>query len=126
MVTALTSSVAFEAAILRKPAMTVGNAGFNLLPATMLRNCRDLTRLQAEIPEFLATHAHDEATLRRYVAAALRASVGVNFYSGLLGRSGVHSDAVSDFDRDIGILTEHLLGLARRPQTGTPAGMAPW
>jgi hypothetical protein len=125
MVTALTSSVAFEAAILGKPAMTVANAGFNLLPPTMLRNCRDLTRLQAEIPQFLATHAHDEAALRRYVAATLRASVGVNFYSGLLGRSGVHSDGTSGFERDIGVLANHLLDLARRPLP-SGQGAASW
>lgn len=126
LVTVLTSSVGQEAALLGRPVLTLGPCPFNLLPETMVRRVVDLTVLPETIRELLAAHRADEQALEAYVAALLDCSVGVNFYTGLLGRTDAHADHSADRDADVAKLSDFLLQQAGIAPSAVPSNAARW
>jgi hypothetical protein len=115
LVTILSSSVGLEAAIMRKPVLTFGRCAFELLPQTMVRAAGGLRDLHEDVRALLEGHVHDETALEAYIAAIYDCTVGVNFYSTLLGRSGVHSDESTSFDKDIAELAAFCASAVQRP-----------
>lgn len=109
LVTVVCGSVALEAMFLGTPAVALGPLPMEVLPPTMYRRVGDLTRLQAEIADLLATARFDDTVLEAYVAAVLETSAPVNLYSSLLGRPGVHSVGASAFDENVQLLSDHIV-----------------
>jgi hypothetical protein len=126
LVSILSSSVGLEAAIIRKPVLVFGRCAFELLPATMVRVVGNLRDLTEDIQWLLVNHKHNEAALEAYIAAIFDCTVGVNFYSSLLGRSGVHADNVSTFEGDIAELANFCIREQGAPQPRTPEFVAAW
>ncbi len=122
LVTVLASSIALEAAMLRRPALTFGHVPFNALPDSMVRRCADLTRLPHAVRDLIETHHHDEHSLEAYVAAVLELSVGVQFYTTLLGRKGAHAERSASFDEEIVRLAAYTV---RRLDPGGILGTSP-
>jgi hypothetical protein len=122
LIATISSSVALEAAMLGRPAVSLGHGPFNLLPPGMVRRCADPHLLPETIAAALAEHRPDEAALEAYVAAILEISVGVNLYSNLLGRQGAHADEARAFDADIALLADYT---AERLRQHLPAAPAP-
>jgi hypothetical protein len=124
LVTVLSSSVALEAAIMRTPVLSLGRCAFELLPPTMVRVAGNLRDLAADIGSLLQEHAHDESALEAYIAAIYDCTVGVNFYTTLLGRSDGHADQATSFGADIAALAdfcvEALKAPPRYPSSGVP------
>ncbi|MBI2998205.1 MAG: hypothetical protein HYY46_07075 [Deltaproteobacteria bacterium] len=93
LVTVISSSVAFEAVMLKKPVATLGRAPFNILPRSMVRHVQDPDRLGCEIRDLLEFYRYDEAALLCYIATVMKYSVPVDWYSRLLGRREAYREA---------------------------------
>lgn len=91
LVAVISGGVGFEAAIRRLPVLHFGHVPFEHLPDGMMRRVDDLFELPAMIQAALTAHTHDEEALVRYVAAVMRESVAVDWYTTLLGRAGVRA-----------------------------------
>jgi hypothetical protein len=103
LVATIAGSVGLEAAVRGRPVVTFGNTPYELLPDTMVRRARDLSRLGDLMHDLCATYRMDEDSLERYFAATIDMSDRINLYSTLLGRQGVHvpGDTVPTFDEDV-------------------------
>jgi len=86
LVTSIAGTIGFEGAMLKKPVMTLGACPFNCLPKNMVRNVKAPDELGGEIRDLLDNYCYDETALMCYVAAVMKTSVPVDFYSRLLGR----------------------------------------
>ncbi|MCF8031895.1 MAG: hypothetical protein K9K66_00105 [Desulfarculaceae bacterium] len=95
----IAGSVGFEALLLQKPVITLGNAPFNCLPDSMLRQADRPLELSAQVAGLLAGHRHDEAALLAYLGAMMDASLPLDWYSLMLGRQGVHVVGAQGDDR---------------------------
>lgn len=91
LIAVIAGSVGFEALMLRRPVLTLGNAPFNCLPESMLRHAPQALRLSQEVAALLAGHQHDEKALLAYLGAVMDNSCPVDWYSLFLGRQGVHT-----------------------------------
>jgi hypothetical protein len=109
LVVVIAGSVALDAAILKIPAITLGEVPFNLLPSGMIRRNRDFSRLHEDIAELLTSPSHDERALEAYVAAVLESSAGIHWYSVLLGRSDGHKVRETGFDQELEKLADYTL-----------------
>ena len=107
LVAVITGSVALEALILQKPAITFGDCPFNVLPPTMVRRCADLRELPALVARMLDEHRHDEGALAAYVAAVFGMSASVNLYSVLLEKKGVYAERPAVFADELGKLADY-------------------
>ena len=133
LVSNIAGSVGLEALILGKPVLAFGQTPYELLPDTMMRRAGALGELGETIDGLLRDHHHDEAALTSYIAAVMRRSVSLDFYTNLLGRVGYgvggqeRSDEVQALARYT--LETHRLvsgkAEASTPATGVLEGMAP-
>ncbi len=97
LVSIICGSVGLEAVMMKKPVVVLGHAPFNFLPDSMVTYCKNLDNLGIDIFELLENHHHDEDALIAYISAVISLSVPVDFYSRLLGRTGVFRD-----EKDLG------------------------
>lgn len=99
LVAVIAGSVGFEALMLGRPVLTLGNAPFNCLPPGMLRQVTQPLALSQAVAGLLAEHQHDETALLAYVSAVMDNSCPVDWYSLFLGRRGVHTVGKEEGDR---------------------------
>ena len=99
LVSIICGSIGLEAVMMRKPVIVFGHAPFNFLPDTMVKHCKNLDQLGIDIFELLENHQHDENVLIAYISAVFSLSVPVDFYSRLLGRTGVFRDGKDQKER---------------------------
>jgi hypothetical protein len=123
LITIISGSVGLEALMLQKPVIHFGRVPFGMLPDNMIRYAKNLDRLAWDICELLHNHRHDEEALAAYIAAVMRLSVPVDFYSVLLGRRGVYrpgsrDDVASTRDLQIRKLAEYLVWCVSQSETG--------
>ena len=128
LVAVLTGSSGIEAAVLKRPVVTLGPTMVNLLPDTMVAHCRDLTQLPEAIARLMAEHRHDEASLERMFAAIASNTTKVNLYSGLLGRSETYAPETHHREDELDRLAAFTLARAKQPYAEVPAGIesGPW
>jgi hypothetical protein len=91
LITVISGSIGFEGLMMKKPVAVLGRAPCNYLPDTMIRHIEKPGRLGEEIFNLLENHDHVETALVCYVAAVMRESVPVDFYTRLLGRKGAYN-----------------------------------
>jgi len=115
LVTIIAGSIGFEALVLKKPVVALGRVPFIFLPSSTIRHVVNPDSLGENIRDLLERHKHNEAALLCYIAAVMKDSVPVDFYSRLLGRQGVYRphDGESDQRRQENHRTAHLHILAR-------------
>jgi len=123
LVSVISGSVALEAIMLRKPVIHFGQVPFGCMPNSMIRRIINLDDLPFEIGDLLKNYAHDEDALSAYIAAIIRSSVRVDFYSVLLERKGVFRPDITDEENakrkhQIQRLTEYLLQKCSLPESG--------
>ena len=109
----ISGSVGLEALMLRKPVITLGRAPFNFLPDSMLRYVDKPDELGLAVRELLTGHQHDEKALKAYMAAVMRDSCPVDFYTRLLKRQGAFSahrggDPEEERRRQLGLLADYM------------------
>ena len=91
LITVIAGSICFEASILKKPAIILGQTPYNFLPNNMIRHADNPDRLGYEIRDLLENYEYNETALLSYIAAVIKKSVPVDFYSKLIGRKGLYS-----------------------------------
>jgi len=96
IVTVVSGTIAFEAILMKKPAITLGDCPFNCLPKYMVRNVRILEEMGYEIKDLLKTYKYDEKSLICYIASMIQNSVPIDFYLRLLERTIFWSDNKDD------------------------------
>jgi len=102
LITVIAGSIAFEGLMLKKPVVVLSRAPFNFLPPTMIRAVKDPGDLGFEIRDLLERYQVDEKALLCYIAAVMKESVPVDFYSRLLGRRGVYAPSGTNEDHSRG------------------------
>jgi hypothetical protein len=109
LVCVLSSSVGLEAVILEKPVLCFGHCGFELLPKSMVEVVGRFRDLQKIIAGLIERHIHDETALEHYISAVYDCTVGVNFYTTLLGKTYGNSMLCTDYDVDVTKLVNFIL-----------------
>ncbi len=100
LVTIIAGSIGLEALILKKPVVVLGRTPYNFLPNSMIRYSDSPDRLGNDIRHLLENYGYNEKALLSYIAAAMKDSVPVDFYSKLLDRKGVYSSGSIEGDSD--------------------------
>lgn len=90
LVSTIAGSIGLEAVLLRKPVMTFGFTPYEILPDDMVQRVNNLDTIGETIAKLLTDYQYDERAIIGYVAAVMKESVGIDFYSGLLGKQGVY------------------------------------
>ncbi len=91
LITTIAGSIGFEALMIRKPVVVLGRTPFSILPTNMIRHADSPDHLGNDIRDLLEKHKPNEQALLSYIAAVMKDSVPVDFYSKLLGQKGVYS-----------------------------------
>lgn len=125
LVTVITGSVALEAAILGIPVVTFGDCPYNALPSHLVQRCADLRSMPVLLAQMAVRRSIDDAELEAYVAAVFETSVGVNLYTGLLGKLGAHADRRTAYNEDIDRLASYALECLT-PVAARSAAAARW
>ncbi len=108
------SFIGFEAAVYRKPVISLGTPIFSIFPRSMVRHVRDFGQLYSEMEDLLKNHRHQERSVVNFVAVALRGGVPVNFFTSHLkkqGRYGKELDlesAKESFSRFTAYTVQHI------------------
>ena len=112
----VSSWVGFEAALHRRPVVTLARRSFNVLPATMIKHVEDPRRLFQAVASAMADYQYDEGALVAFVAANLAGSVHLDFYSRFLGKRGRHhvGEAPQSTERQLDELTAHTIGRVKQ------------
>ncbi|MBW1681864.1 MAG: hypothetical protein JRJ35_12420 [Deltaproteobacteria bacterium] len=90
LVCIISGSIGLEALVMKKPVVHLGRVPFEILPDRMIQRIRDPEQTAAVVQEMLSSHRHDEDALVSFIGAVIDLSVPVDFYSILLGRTGVY------------------------------------
>lgn len=115
LVVTIAGSVGFEALLLKKPVIIFGQTPYEMLPASMLRKVTNLNKLSQTISDLIANHRHDERALLDYIAATMKESVPIEFYTKLLGRSAQYATAaLTDREEHVTRLADYTLKMAQK------------
>lgn len=85
--------VGFEALMVGKPVLVLGDASFSVLPETMVRKIGALSDVASELRDLLVNFKQDNNILKAFVAACMSVGCSVNLYSELLAKPGRNSAA---------------------------------
>ncbi len=80
--------VGFEALMIGRPVLVLGDVAFSILPRHMVRKIEALSDFSGQLEDLLKTFCRDEAALCAFVAACMEEGVAVNLYSDLLAKPG--------------------------------------
>lgn len=100
LITIISGAIGFEALMLKKPVVVLGQASFNFLPKSMIRHADSPGRLGNDIRDLLEHYEYNEEALLSYISAVIKESVPVDFYSKLLGRKGTYSPTPAKGDHE--------------------------
>jgi hypothetical protein len=90
----------------------------------MVRRCADLRELPLLIRSMIDGYQSDEVALEAYVAAVLELSQGVNWYSVLLEKKGVHSERSAEYAEEVEQLARYTLACINGGADAPPAPAA--
>ncbi|RLB80746.1 MAG: hypothetical protein DRH17_11090 [Deltaproteobacteria bacterium] len=111
IVVAISTFVAFEAVIYKKPAIMLGGPRpFTILPNSMIRYVNSPNDLACEIDDLLKTYEFQEKSLIHYIAATMKGSVAIDLFTTLLKKKGRYGDADADsFDEEIDKMSKYTI-----------------
>ena len=109
LVVVITGNIGLEAASAGKPVIVLGETDYSVLPPHMLRTCRNLYDLSADIRALLSTFRLDENALKRFLAAVVAGAVPVDLYSVLLRKPERFRSKEADFETDMRRLARYVV-----------------
>ena len=109
LVTVLSSSVGFEAALNEKPVLTFGDTSFEILPNSMVLRNKNLFNLKKDIKFLVESYSYNEGALISFISAIYNTGVNVNFYSDLLQKKKAYKTSSSSFDQQIHKLSRYVI-----------------
>jgi len=101
--------VGFEALMIGKPVLVLGDVAYSKLPHDMLRQIGPLSEVSSQLEDLLKTFFRDESALRAFVAACMGEGVAINLYSDLLAKPGRNRTAETDIEIQYADLTGMLV-----------------
>ena len=113
IVVVITGNIGLEAASAGKPVVVLGETDYAVLPSHMLRTCRNLYDLSADIRSLLSSFRLDAMALERFLAAVVAGAVPVDLYSVLLGKPGRFRSEEADFEADMRRLARYAVDRIR-------------
>lgn len=113
IVVVITGNIGLEAASIGKPVVVLGETDYAVLPSHMLRTCRNLYDLSADIRSLLSGFRPDETALERFLAAVVAGAVPADLYSVLLGKPGRFRSEEADFETDMRRLARYAVDRIR-------------
>jgi len=93
IVCTIAGSVGFESIILKKPVITFGQTPFEILPNEMIQKITNIDKLGLVISNILNSHKNNDKALVSYIAAVIRNSVPIDYYSKALEKEGAFSES---------------------------------
>jgi hypothetical protein len=103
IVITIATFVSLEAIIHKKPTIMLGGPRpFAILPDSMIRFVNSTNDLAAEIADLMRNYEYKENPLIHYIAATMRGSVAVDYFTTLLRKKGRYGDSGQDeYDEEI-------------------------
>jgi len=98
----------FEALMMGRPVIVLGDVAFSVLPRNMLRTVGAMSEVSSELADLLKEFRRDESALCAFVAACMQEGVAVNLYSDLLAKPGRNRTAESTVETQYDNLANHL------------------
>lgn len=98
----------FEALMMGRPVIVLGDVAFSVLPGNMLRTVGAMSEVSSELADLLKEFRRDESALCAFVAACMQEGVAVNLYSDLLAKPGRNRTAESAVEIQYDNLANHL------------------
>lgn len=109
LVVVISGNVGLEAASAGKPVVVLGETEYAVLPPHMLRTCRNMYDLSADIHSLLSSFRLDGLALKRFLAAVVAGAVPVDLYSVLLGKPERFRSKEADFETDMHRLARYVV-----------------
>ncbi|MBC8392847.1 MAG: hypothetical protein H8E17_09830 [Deltaproteobacteria bacterium] len=103
MVISIATFVSFEAMIYQVPTVMLGGPRpFSILPDSMVRYVHSANDLAKEMADLMAHYEYKEKPLVHYIAATMRGSVAIDYFTALLKKEQRHGDTgESSFGNEI-------------------------
>lgn len=101
--------VGFEALVIGKPVIALGDVFYNVLPESMIRSVKSMSDFQVVFKDLIRDYCKDENALVAFIAASMSQSVDVNLYSDLLKKAGRVSFGGDPADDQIKRLADYFL-----------------
>jgi hypothetical protein len=111
IVIAIATFVAFEAVVQRVPSVMLGGPRpFTILPDSMIRYVHSMNDLAAEIGDLMENYEYKESSLVNYIAATMKGSVPVDYFTVLLKKKERYGDqGIDRFDEEIEKLAKYAI-----------------
>lgn len=107
LVFVLSGFVGFEAILLKKPVISFGDIMYSCISDLMIRKCTNTSRLSQSINDMISNYEYSEHSLKSYISAVYENTVGIDFYSSLLGKKGRHSvGSDNSYEKHIKLLSK--------------------
>ncbi len=90
-VATISGFVGFEALMVGKPVLVLGDVSYSLMPTTMLRQVRSMSEFSNQLNELMQSFYTDEKALKAFISACMIEGCPVNLYSDLLNKQGRNS-----------------------------------
>lgn len=108
LVATISGSVGLEGIIMGKPVIIFGNAPYQILPETTVKQVENLSNLHEDVSFMLRSFKYDPESIKIFIASIMRTSVPIDFYTTLLGRSQQYQYTESvDYEKEISKLAEY-------------------
>ena len=109
IVISVATFVAFEAVIKQVPSIMLGGPRpFCVLPDSMIRYVHSVNDLAVEMADLMENYEYKEKPLVHYIAATMRGSVPIDYFTVLLKKKERHGDSGIDrFDEEIENLAKY-------------------
>lgn len=98
LVIVLSGNIGFEAVLLGKPVIALGNTPYNILPSHIVNYIDNIKCLRDEIKTTLSNYQSDSDTVKKYISAVIKNSFKLDLYTVLLKKSG--REGGSTFDNE--------------------------
>lgn len=102
--------VGFEALMIGRPVLVMGNVSYSLMPRHMLRIIGPLSDISSQLEDLLNKFHRDELALRSFVAACMYEGVQINLYSDLLDKPARNRPDELNIEEQYERLSLHLSG----------------
>jgi hypothetical protein len=109
----------FEAVLRKKPVVTFGKTFYDILPDCMVQNVRLLQHLPTTVKDLLDAYRYCENEIVCLVAAIMKNSVPLNFYTQVLKKEGRVSFGQEELDEQTRVFVDYLAEWIGQPQSST-------
>ncbi|KLE11780.1 hypothetical protein AF80_00080 [Aliarcobacter butzleri L355] len=99
LIIVLSGNIGFEAVLLGKPVISLGNTPYNMLPNHIVNYVDNIKYLYDEIKKTIINHQNDSNTIKKYISAVIKNSFKLDLYTVLLKKSGREGGSIFDNEK---------------------------